>query len=185
MTAHEWARTAGLSLRPWSGHSPLSLIMRGLIQGAVAAVLLYFGLIMRNDDIAVTEAEIGALRGVTTLIIAVCAIFVIIAVARIGIGIADLMGSKTVEGKVVDVGTRRFGDILPGFAQEMIFSRRDNSYDGRRYRTEVVLETSDGIKSWTVRDRRAKKLLQPGVHVRMTVTPIAGSVSNVHPIGRA
>ena len=184
MAAQEWARTAGLSLRPWSGQSPISLIIRGAIHAAVSCVVLYFAFRLRSEEefAAATEAEFDVLKSFSTLIIIACIITIVIAAVRIAIGIFDLISAKTVEGRVVDVGTRRLGDILPGFAQEMIFSRRDSSYDSRRYRTEVILETRDGVKSWTVRNSRAKQLLQPGTHVRMKVTPIAGSVSQVQQI---
>lgn len=184
MAAQEWARTAGLSLRPWSGHSPTSLIIRGAIHVAVSGVVLYFAFRMRSEDefATATESEFDFIRSFSTLIIIACIVMIIVAAVRIAVGIFDLVSAKTVEGRVVDVGTRRLGDILPGFAQEMIFSRRDSSYDSRRYRTEVVVETREGMKSWTVRNSRAKQLLQPGTHVRMKVTPIAGSVSQVQQI---
>lgn len=184
MAAQEWARTAGLSLRPWSGHSPTSLIIRGAIHVAVSGVVLYFAFRMRSEDefATATEAEFDFIRSFSTLIIIACIVTIIVAAVRIAIGIFDLVSAKTVEGMVVDVGRRRLGDILPGFAQEMIFSRRSHGYDTRRYRTEVVIETRDGVKSWTVRNSRAEQLLQPGAHVRMKVTPIAGSVSQVQQI---
>lgn len=49
-------------------------------------------------------------------------------------------------------------------------------------RTELVLQTSDGPRRWTVRNHRLRSELHVGATVKLTVTALAGYVAKAEPL---
>lgn len=178
-----WARMLGISLRPWSGHAPLSLILRGLIHLAFCAFIIT--LIIRfggSDGVTGTDEELALVRGLVTPAVIVLVVLAGIGAARALVGVVDLIPRKSVAGVVVSVQERKVGDFLPVLAQRLIFERNATGIDRRRRRTEVVLATDTGERQWTVRSRRVEREIAVGARVRLTVTPLAGHVAKVEPL---
>jgi hypothetical protein len=93
---------------------------------------------------------------------------------------------RSVTGTVVSLTERKFGDVLPTFVQTAIWSRGlvrggGHGFDRRKIRTELVLETSDGHKRWTVRNHRHHNALNVGRRVTLSVSPLVGYVARVKP----
>lgn len=186
-SASSWSRLLGISLRPWSGHSPVSLIVHGLIQAAVCIFFLVLGIRASRDEAIIaagTQAELGMLRN--WLAMASIALIAITAIGalRLVVGVLDLVPRKTYTGTVVSMRERRFLDFLPHFALELIFNRRGNTMgvEQRKRRTEVVLATPNGDRQWTVRNSRLRRTIRVGETFRLTVTPLAGYVSAAEPV---
>ncbi len=90
---------------------------------------------------------------------------------------------RTVEGTVIGLAERQYGDVLPPILQHFIWSRGtdENGYsrqDRRRTRVQLTLHTKAGVRSWTVRQRIANRVAE-GDRVRLTVSPLIGYVSDV------
>lgn len=179
-SVNQWSRFLGVSLRPWSGYAPLSLILRGLIHLAVCVFLLVLMLrFAGGDGIGGGAQELVFLRGLVIPAIIVLVVLATIAAARVLVGVLDLVPRKHITGVVTSVRERKVGDVLPHLAQRAIFERNANSLDQRKRRTEVVLLTETGERQWTVRNVRTQRLLQPGMRVRLTVSPLVGHVAQV------
>lgn len=174
-----WSRTLGVSLRPWSGYAPWSLIIRGVIQGAVSVLILVFLIRGALSQLEASASELEFLRGWVFFAIVGVSVVLLIAVLRIVVGIIDLVPRSTVQGTVVSLRDRKTGDILPRLAQRAIFERNPNSIDRRRERLELVLDTPDGVRQWTVRNTRLRQDLVTGSTVRITVSPLVGYVASV------
>lgn len=181
-TVGSLARITGVSLRPWSGHAPLSLIIRGLIHVAICGVILtvlirgFFG----TETINASDAAM--IRGLVIPGIIALIILMVIGAVRVLVGCIDLIPRKHIAGVVVSVRERKVGDVLPILAQRVLFERNENNIDRRRRRTEVVLLTDQGEQQWTVRNSRVARALTIGSRVRLTVTPLAGYVAQVEPL---
>lgn len=182
-TVNGWSRFLGISLRPWSGEAPLSLILRGLIQLAISVFFLV--LAARAPGVAAEiggEGELGFLRGALFFASIALVIFGVIAALRIVVGVLDLIPRRSVSGTVVSLTDRKVGDFLPRLAQRAVFERRESGLDQRRSRVELVLQTAQGAKQWTVRSSRVRRELRVGAQVRLSVTPLTGYVARVDPL---
>lgn len=181
MTAfiNTWSRTLGVSLRPWSGYAPWSLIIRGVIQGVVSVLILVFLIRGALSGLEASASELEFLRGWVFLAIVGVSVVLLIAVLRLVVGIIDLVPRSTVEGTVLSIRDRKAGDFLPRMAQRVIFERNPNAIDRRRERLEVVLDALGGVRQWTVRNTRLRQHLIEGASVRLTVSPIVGYVAAV------
>lgn len=182
-TAHTvsgWSRFLGVSLRPWSGESPASLIFRGLIQ---LAVCIFFFVLLTRVPAAVAEMEgagdLNFLRGVFWFAAIALVIIGVLALLRVVIGVIDFIPRRTITGTVVSLTNRKVGDFLPHIAQRIVFMRRDSGIDQRKTRAELVLQTNTGLRQWTVRSARVRKDLHVGEHVQLSVTPLTGYVARV------
>lgn len=176
----DWSRRLGVSLRPWSGEAPLSLILRGAIHVVISAFFL--SLILRipgEVGIGGSSEELRFLGGLMTLVSVALVVLIVIGLARVSVGIVDTMRRQTVTGTVLSLRDRKALDLLPRLAQRAVFERRANGMDNRRVRTELVLETEDGARQWTVRSTRIRGELEPGARVRLTVTTLAGHIAAV------
>lgn len=184
-TINSWSRRLGVTLRPWAGHSPVSLLARGVIQTAISALILTSMLrfAATGEAVNAAEHELAALRPLVVMVMIVFGLSIGIGVFRIVIGALDLAPRRQVTGTVVDLRERRMGDFLPRMAQRMIFERNDQGLDRRKWRTEVVLNTPEGLRQWTVRKRSLEQFLQHGAQVLLSVTPLAGYVASVEPVG--
>ena len=179
-TVNHWSRQAGVSLRPWSGRAPLGLLVRGLLQVAISAAVAWFAVaMMTSDEITTTADELTALRNLAIVILVAVVILGLIGAVKAVVGAVDLVRRRTVTGRVVSVRERRLGDVLPRPVQRALFDRRDTGTDRRRTRSEVVLNTPDGLRQWTVRRARLRRGLRVDEHVRLTVSPIMGYVAQV------
>lgn len=181
-----WARFAGLSVRPWSGRSPLALIVRGLIGVGVAVFLVA---ISRGFAAVLGEMAGQVGGGVTSRDLAPLGVFGFIAAVVVGVpalgmlvvGVLDAVPRRSVVGTVLSVSERRFGDFLPILAQRLVWERNrhgGSGIDRRRTRTEVVLLTDAGELAFTVRSGRHREVLRVGRAVRLSVSPIAGYVAS-------
>lgn len=179
--ANSWSRTLGISLRPWSGHAPWSLLLRGGIQTAVSIFVLVLSLnLARAGDSTGTLGELGMLRNLAVFMAVAAGVTALIGLARIVVGLLDLTPRRNVSGTVVSLEDRKFLDFLPRIAQRYIFERGPNGIDRRQERREVVLDTPEGHQQWTVRKASIRRQLRQGAHVSLTVTPLAGYVSEVY-----
>ncbi len=177
-----WSRLLGVSLRPWSGRSPLGLIVRGVIRVALCIFFAVVALrVVDSDELAAVTGDSGRLRLLAGVIIIALAVGGVLGVLSVVVGVLDMMVRRTVTGTVVSLSDRRFLDFLPHIAQRMIFERNPNQMDKRRVRTEVVLDTDNGHQQWTVRKTATLRELRPGTAVTLTVTPLAGYVAQVTP----
>ena len=178
-----WARIMGVSLRPWSGQSPASLLLRGAIQLAVCGFFLWFALRLATDgELAQYAEEFASLR-LIALLIGVAAIGVgVLALARIAVGVLDFSTATEVTGTVVSVRDRQTLDFLPHSALQALYRRNPHRIDSRKRRTELVLHTDAGTRQWTVHKSGLVRELRRGDTVRLTVTPLAGHVSRVTPV---
>lgn len=121
-TANSWSRTLGMTLRPWSGYSPLSLILRGAVQIAIGIFFLVFAMRLLSPD----EDNAQALRylsGTAVIVLVSAAIVALLGAVRIVIGVLDLLTSRTVVGTVMSMSDRRFLDFLPEQLEHVIFAR--------------------------------------------------------------
>lgn len=177
--ANGWSRLLGISLRPWSGLSPLSLIARGLIR---IALCLFFAFLilqfLKSEELAAVIGDNNGPRIVVVVLTITLILGAAIGVFSVVIGVLDLVPRRTVTGTVMSLGERKAFDFLPEFVQRLVFERNPNEIDKRRVRTEVVLRTDTGSRQWTVRKSGLVRDLQPGAHVALTVTPITGFVAH-------
>lgn len=184
-SVNSWSRILGISLRPWSGHSPASLLIRGVIQIAISGFFLWLAFRFATDeDLSQYTAEIASIRLIATLIAVAATGGAVLGLLRIVVGGVDLLTSSEVSGTVIDVRDRRTLDFLPHAVLALIFARDPGRIDRRRHRTELVLRTDAGVRQWTVRRHRAFQDVRPGTAVRLTVTPLAGHVSRITPLPR-
>lgn len=182
-STNNWSPRLGISLRPWSGHSPHGLLLRGAIQVAISVAIIVVALRMRGaDKFAAGADELESLRAVALLLIIGAAAVALVGVARIVVGGLDLIPRQTVTGTVLAHEERQTLDFLPHSLQHAIFTRNPQNIDKRGRRYEVVLDTPDGVRQWTVRSPRTRRLLQRGATVRLVVTPLAGHVARVEAV---
>lgn len=178
-----WARVVGVPLRPWSGTSPTSLIIRGLLSLVVSVALAYIFIRMLQPDSGIGGMAAGELSFLKTVLIPaiiVAALSALFAVLRIVVGVLDLAPRRTVHGTVVSLRERKMGDFLPHFVQQQIWNRGPHvGHDRRRTRTELVLDTSEGTGRWTIRNRKQESSLVIGRPVTIKVSPLVGYVSDV------
>lgn len=184
-----WSRFLGVTLRPWAGAAPLSLIVRGAIQ---CAVCVFFSVLVlriagspEGTEMALLAGGGGSLRGWAVIVIAFTAVVAAIGACRVVVGILDLVPRRSVTGTVVSLRERRVLDVLPVLGQRALFENRQSGIDKRRARTEVVLRTDTGDRQWTVRAARIRRDLRVGARVRLSVTPIAGYVARAEELAGA
>lgn len=192
-TVTGWARVLGVSLRPWSGRSPGSLVLRAIVQLAIFAVLAFFAVraLAKDNQLGQFMAgpEFAEVKGLTFVVVAVVVALLLTlaaAVLRLIVGFVDFVPRRQIDGVVLSLSERRLGDFLPSFAQTMIWSHNlgrgnQTTIDQRKYRTELVLQTAEGVKSWTIHNQRFRNDLQVGSSVRLSVSPLLGYVANVAP----
>ena len=184
-SVNSWSRILGISLRPWSGHSPASLLIRGVIQIAISAFFLLLAFRFATDgDLSRYTDEIASIRLIAALIAVAATSGAILGVLRTIVGLTDLLTSSEVSGTVVDIRDRRTLDFLPHAALALIYARDPGRIERRRRRTELVLSTDAGVRQWTVRRHRTCQGIHPGTAVRLTVTPLAGHLSRITPLPR-
>lgn len=179
-SVNQWSRILGVSLRPWTGRSPLGLIVRGTIQVAINVYL--FSLLTRlakGDEFTATTGEMDYLRNFALIGMVVVVVVGLLGALKIVIGVLDLFPRSTITGTVISVRDRKLGDFLPTIAQRMIFERNAQALDKRKLRKELVLQTPDGIRQWTIRKTSVLRELDTGTVVQVTVSPLVGYVSSV------
>lgn len=168
-----WARFLGVTLRPWAGQSPGSLMMRGALQSIIAGLLIYYGMRLSADEGALEPALRPLLFPVMVIAIITIGYLLVVGLSSLVVGVLDFVPRKTVTGQVRSHQERKFGDFLPRFVQRQIWSRSNVSMDRRKTRWEVVISTDQGDKALTVRKRKTRDLLQVGSYVTVKITPIA------------
>lgn len=183
-SVNNWSRKLGVTLRPWAGTAPLGLLISGAIQAAVCVAFLVYVLPMAHA--ADLGQDLVAVEYVQRLIWGVGLVFgvmLLIGVAKLIVGVVDLVPRQQVTGRVLSLRERRFADFLPPFVHQMVQQRlrgRDSHVvDNRKVRTEVVLQTPQGLRQWTVRSHRTRRDLVVGSQVRLTVTPLLGHIAKV------
>lgn len=182
-SANRFSRVMGISFRPWSGESPASLVIRGIIQVALCGFFLWFAVrLATGDELTEVAGELASLRLLGGLIMIAAMVLALMGLIRIGIGVIDFLSSREVTGIVLSVRDRLALDFLPHPVLELIYHRNPHKIDTRKRRTEVVLQTNTGVRQWTVRRNRVARDLRRGSEIRMTVTPLAGHVSAVAPL---
>lgn len=179
-TVNQWSRRFGVSLRPWTGHSPLGLIIRGVIHVAICLFMLNLLIrLAKGDEFAASAEEMSYLRNFAILGIIAVVVLAALGALKVVVGVLDLVPRSTVTGIVLSMRSRKFGDFLPVILQRMIFERNQNAIDRRKERRELVLQTPDGIRQWTIRKARFANELTEGSRVQITVSPLIGYVASV------
>lgn len=178
-TVNQWSRLLGVSLRPWSGEAPHWLILRGVIQAVLCAIVARFAWGLWSEPFPDAGEAAGLLKNFALFMFVALSVIVLLAVARIIVGVLDAVPRRTVTGQVVSLRERKALDVLPRMAQRLIFERNDNNIDRRKRRTEVVLLTDTGERQWTVRKSSVRKQLAVGSTVQLRVSPIVGYVADV------
>lgn len=171
------ARTLGISLRPWPGHSPLSLIIRGVVSTAIGVLILTVVLRAMSELESLSDVPNAGPLG--AMVVAGLVVVILVGVVRTVIGVIDLVSRRTVTGTVISLQERAMGDFLPRLVQRRLFEREHSGLDQRRSRTEVVVATDAGMQQWTIRDARTANQMIVGEEVGFTVTAIAGHLCGV------
>lgn len=175
----------GVPLRPWAGMAPARLAFQGLIHTAIGIFATYWCIRIAAGSLTTDTAEAAKIADTIRLLAIpgtlLFILFTLYGVLRLAVGVLDFVPRHEVTGVVVTSGSRHFGDFLPGFVQELIWRRGRNRHDSwqedsRRRRHQVVLDTADGIKTFTVTPGAALSL-QQGKHVRLSVSPLLGYVA--------
>lgn len=178
------AGDASALLRPWWGMSPSRLILRAVVQGAVAVVLMVVALRVRSgeylpDDAALAESGLGDARsGISTaalVLVALAVLWLLYSVLRVGVGIVDLLGRVSVEGTVVSLTERRSWGFLPRIVQHLLWNRRDQGIDRRQEHIILTIQTDDAQRTWKLTAGKARGA-RPGDVVRVIATPVNGYV---------
>ncbi|GAA1857156.1 hypothetical protein GCM10009715_00950 [Paeniglutamicibacter psychrophenolicus] len=183
--ATSWTRFLGVSLRPFSGHAPLSLILRGALQAAICIVLLVVGARMRAEirHLAAVDAGASRLGGVLVLAGVVLVVLALAALVKIAVGILDLVPRTSVPGTVVSISERKFLDFLPDAVNNALWDRKNTVgqswAERRRVRHELVIDTGHGTRAWTLRNRQKARGLRPGQAVTVVASPLVGYVDRL------
>jgi hypothetical protein len=184
-----WTRFLGVSLRPFSGHAPLSLVLRGALQAAICIVLLMVGFRMRTQMRQLAAADAGAapLGGFLVLAGVVLVVLALAALLKLAVGILDLVPRTSVPGTVVSISERRFLDFLPDAVNNALWDRKSivgqSWAERRRVRHELVIDTGDGTRAWTLRNRQKARGLRPGQAVTVVASPLVGYVDRLESRG--
>lgn len=172
-----WTRFLGVTLRPWAGQSPGSLIIRGAIQTIVAAILVYYGMGLSGEGGSLDPAVRPLLFPIMVVAVLTIGYLLLVGLSSLVVGILDLVPRKTITGQVRSHQERKLGDFLPRIVQRQIWSRSNGPMDRRKTRWEVVIATEQGDKALTVRNVKTRNLLQVGSNVTIKITPIAEHVA--------
>lgn len=158
-------------------------MVRALAQGTVAGLLAWGAAAVRTGRVDVADygpdGSAVAIETAAAIVMVLAVLLLLYSLVRMVVGGIDLVTRVTVDGTVVSVDERLHGDVLPGFVQDLIWSRGDR-IDSRRARLQLVLETSSGRRTWLVSPKQAASL-QAGRHIRLTVTPLIGRVMAITP----
>lgn len=175
-------------LRPWWGMSPFALLLRAVMHGAVATVLMVVLWRVRSGELLPDDEVLGDER---TKIVTGATVFAVLAagwlvysLVRVIVAVLEMPSRHTVEGTVVSVSERRRWGFLPPIVQNQLWNRRNQGMDMRRRRTILIVQTDSGQRTWSVNSRKANAL-QPGTEVRVVATAINGYVRSITPIGIA
>lgn len=178
----------GVSLRPFSGHAPLSLILRGALQAAICIVLLVVGIRMSAEmrQLAAVDAGASALGGFLVLAGVVLVVLALAALLKIAVGILDLVPRTSVPGTVISISERKFLDFLPDAVNNALWDRKNNNIgrswtERRKVRHELVIDTGNGTQAWTLRNRRKAGGLLPGQAITVVASPLLGYVERIDP----
>ena len=184
-----WTRFLGVSLRPFSGHAPLSLVLRGALQAAICIALLVVGFRMRTEMRQLAAADAGAAQPGGFLVLAgvVLVVLALAALLKVAVGILDLVPRTSVPGTVVSISERRFLDFLPDALNNALWERKNivgqSWAERRRVRHELVIDTEDGTRAWTLRNRQKARGLRPGQAVTVVASPLIGYVDRLESRG--
>lgn len=180
-----FTRLLGISLRPFTGHAPLSLIIRGVIQSGICIFFLVVGTRMNATVKEISGVDAGAkqMNGLFVMFGFVVVLTLIYGLVKIAVGILDLVPRSTVPGTVVSISERKFLDFLPDTVNNALWDRNNTGgqawSEKRKVRHEVVIDTGSGTRAWTVRNRKRISILAPGQRVTLTVSPIVGYVEKI------
>ena len=185
-----WTRFLGVSLRPFSGHAPLSLILRGALQAAICIVLLVVGARMSAEmrQLAAVDAGAAQLGGFFVLAGVVLVLLALAALVKVAVGILDLVPRTSVPGTVVSISERKFLDFLPDAVNNALWDRKNGNVgqswaERRRIRHELVIDTGSGTRAWTLRNRQKARGLRPGQAVTVVASPLVGYVDRLESRG--
>lgn len=159
--------------------------MRGVLQFAVCIILLIVGLNMRAAMREISAVDDGArqMGGFLALAGFVLVVLALVAALRIAVGVFDLVPRKSVPGTVVRVSERRFLDFLPDYVNNALWDRNKEvgrSFSERRkVRHELVIDTGNGVRAWTVRDIRKAHGIRVGQQVTVVASPLLGYVDRL------
>lgn len=180
-----WTRMLGITLRPFTGHAPISLIMRGVVQSGICIFFLVIGIKMQGtlNEVSAVDAGAKQLSGLFIMFGFVVVMMLIYGLAKVVVGVLDLVPRSTVPGTVVSISERKFLDFLPDVVNNALWDRGNNTgqswSEKRRVRHEVVVDTGTGTKAWTVRNLKKVRALAPGQRITLTVSPIVGYVEKI------
>lgn len=183
----DWRAGDGSALlRPWWGTSPGRLLVRAVVQGAVAVVLMVVALRVRSGEYLPDDAALGDSRStisaVALAVVALAVLWLLFSLLRIAVGILDLIGRTETAGVVVSITERPSWGFLPGIVQGMLWNRRDQGIDRRREHLVLTIATDRGQRSWKLTPGKSRGV-RPGDMVRVIATPINGYVRLIETAG--
>lgn len=183
----DWRAGDGSALlRPWWGTSPGRLLVRAVVQGAVAVVLMVVALRVRSGEYLPDDAALGDSRStisaVALAVVALAVLWLLFSLLRIAVGILDLIGRTETAGVVVSITERPSWGFLPGIVQGMLWNRRDQGIDRRREHLVLTIATDRGQRSWKLTPGKSRGV-RPGDMVRVIATPINGYVRSIETAG--
>lgn len=178
----------GRRLRPWWGASPWRLGTSAIVHGVILGFLLYYvsgfdrsldgGLDLQAYEVTGAQVDTAFRWGRLLLVLGL-----LYCVLKLAVAVLDILSTRAVPGRVLAVQRRETGDFIPRPVRRMLHRQRyRNNGAGRngrtlrtRSRTQLVLETHDGVRTWTIRPQQASRLRQ-GQEVRLHVTRLLGFV---------
>lgn len=193
----DWRAGDGSALlRPWWGTSPGRLLVRAVVQGAVAVVLMVVALRVRSGEYLPDDAGLGGaglgdaglgdsrstISAVALAVVALAVLWLLFSLLRIAVGILDLIGRTETAGVVVSITERPSWGFLPGIVQGMLWNRRDQGIDRRREHLVLTIATDRGQRSWKLTPGKSRGV-RPGDMVRVIATPINGYVRLIETAG--
>lgn len=175
--------------RPWKGTNPWRLVVRGGVQLALSAVVAWVCLQLLADAYDLAEAGLAeheaTIDGAATGVLVAAALVAIYSLVRLVVGIVDIASPRrSVEGVVADVARRRTGDVLPRFAQDVIYRHSEGAAERdlrRRHWCELLLDTAQGRVTFYVNPRIFDSV-RPGTRVVVRPSRLLGHVSAVDPV---
>lgn len=179
-------RLLGRRLRPWWGVHPVRLMLRGIVQGAIAGFLLFWAVQALGAGATTAELEQfvpgGTIRLIATVVIVGALLVILYGVLRVVVGIIGLSGRHATDGHVIQVTEQPVAERL--FRKYRRFAMQagadSNASDYRQRQTVLVLQTAKGVQTWIVGRKHAQQA--PGTQVRVTAMPITGYVTGVQRI---
>lgn len=176
-------RLLGRRLRPWWGEHPVRLMLRGVMQGVIAGVIMYWAVLALRSGVELAELEqfvpSGSVRLIATLVIIGATVVMLYSLLRIAVGIFALVGRNATDGHVLQVTDKPVAErLFRKYRRFRLQAGGDSQVsDYQQRQTVLVLQTAKGVRTWIVSHKFAHQAI--GSQVRVTAMAITGYVTGV------